>query len=146
MLAATLGGGFAYEVYSYNNRKIWIYGRDYNPSTLQYETADYIYASDRYVDNFNLTEVTKDDIEEFRRPENLDMDALFLVWQIPGLIYGKKKIGCSPHGPTITATTSMTDTLDGSIPDRSVKGQYIKNMKVILAKQLLKGIPMLCEL
>ena len=164
-------GGFAYEVYSYNNRKIWIYGRDYNPSTLQYETADYIYASDRYVDNFNLTEVTKDDIEEFRRPENLDMDALLygdpprspgyslfiweqdwtpylspLVWQIPGLIYGKKKIGCSPHGPTITATTSMTDTLDGSIPDRSVKGQYIKNMKVILAKQLLKGIPMLCGL
>ena len=69
-------GGFAYEVYSYNNRKIWIYGRDYNPSTLQYETADYIYASDRYVDNFNLTEVTKDDIEEFKRPENLDMDAL----------------------------------------------------------------------
>ena len=164
-------GGFAYEVYSYNNRKIWIYGRDYNPSTLQYETADYIYASDRYVDNFNLTEVTKDDIEEFRRPENLDMDTLLygdpprspgyslfiweqdwtpylspLVWQIPGLIYGKKKIGCSPHGPTITATTSMTDTLDGSIPDRSVKGQYIKNMKVILAKQLLKVIPMLCGL
>ena len=166
-----LGDGYTYEVYSYNNRKIWIYGLDYNPSTLQYETADYIYASDRYVDNFNLTEVTKDDIEEFRRPENLDMDTLLygdpprspgyslfiweqdwtpylspLVWQIPGLIYGKKKIGCSPHGPTITATTSMTDTLDGSIPDRSVKGQYIKNMKVILAKQLLKVIPMLCGL
>ena len=65
-----------YEVYSYSNRKIWIYGLDYNPSTLQHETADYIYASDRYVDNFNLTEVTKDDIEEFKRPENLDLDAL----------------------------------------------------------------------
>ena len=71
-----LGDGYTYEVYSYNNRKIWIYGLDYNPSTLQYETADYIYSSDRYVDNFNLTEVTKDDIEEFRWPENLDMDTL----------------------------------------------------------------------
>ena len=50
-------------------RKIWIYGLDYNPSTKQYEIADYIYSSDRYVDNFNLTEVTKDDIEEFRWPE-----------------------------------------------------------------------------
>ena len=72
--------GHAYSVYSYSNRKIWIYGLDYNPSTKQYEIADYIYSSDRYVDNFNLTEVTKDDIEddieEFRWPENLDMDTL----------------------------------------------------------------------
>ena len=69
-------GDLSYRVHTYDNRKIWIYGLDYNPSTLQYETVDYIYASDRYVDNFNLTEVTKDDIEEFRRPENLDIDAL----------------------------------------------------------------------
>ena len=68
----SVGIGFAlsYSVYTYDNRNIWIYGLDYNPSTLQYETADYIYSSDRYVDNFNLTEVTKDDIEEFRWPEN----------------------------------------------------------------------------
>ena len=65
-----VGHGQSYVVDTYDNRKIWIYGLDYNPSTLQYETADYIYASDRYVDNFNLTEVTKDDIEEFRWPEN----------------------------------------------------------------------------
>ena len=69
-------GDLSYRVHTYDNRKIWIYGLDYNPSTLQYETADYIYASDRYVDNFNLSEVTKDDIEEFRWPENLGMDAL----------------------------------------------------------------------
>ena len=55
-------------------RKIWIYGLDYNPSTMQYEIADYIYSSDRYVDNFNLTEVTKDDIEEFRWPEGLRLE------------------------------------------------------------------------
>ena len=63
-------------------RKIWIYGLDYNPSTMQYEIADYIYSSDRYVDNFNLTEVTKDDIEEFRCPENLhEEDFIFGMGQ-----------------------------------------------------------------
>ena len=74
----SVGIGFAlsYSVYTYDNRNIWIYGLDYNPITSKYEVADYIYGSDRYMDNFNLTEVTKDDIEEFRRPENLDLDAL----------------------------------------------------------------------
>ena len=66
----------SYAVTTYDNRKIWIYGLDYNPITSKYEIAEYIYGSDRYVDNFNLTEVTKDDIEEFRWPKNLDMDAL----------------------------------------------------------------------
>ena len=75
-ISATISGGFCYYVNGYDNSKIWIYGLDYNPSTKQYEIADYIYSSDRYVDNFNLTEVTKDDIEEFRWPENLDMDTL----------------------------------------------------------------------
>ena len=68
----SVGIGFAlsYSVYTYDNRNIWIYGLDYNPITSKYEVADYIYGSDRYMDNFNLTEVTKDDIEEFRWPEN----------------------------------------------------------------------------
>ena len=70
-------GSSSYDVYSYDNSKIWIYGLDYNPSTMQYEVADYIYSSDRYVDKFNLTEVTKDDIEEFRCPENLHEEDFF---------------------------------------------------------------------
>ena len=47
------------------------------PNELQYEIADYIYSSDRYVDKFNLTEVTKDYIEEFRCPENLHEEDFF---------------------------------------------------------------------
>ena len=52
----SVGIGFAlsYSVYTYDNRNIWIYGLDYNPITSKYEVADYIYGSDRYLDNFNL--------------------------------------------------------------------------------------------
>ena len=52
--------------------KMWVYGLDYNPETLEYSVAEYIYTNHINADNFNITGVTKENIKEFKRPENFD--------------------------------------------------------------------------
>ena len=62
----------AYYVTTGEDCKMWVYGLDYNPETLEYSVAEYIYTNHINADNFNITGVTKENIKEFKRPENFD--------------------------------------------------------------------------
>ena len=61
-----------YEVITGTDCKMWVYGLDYNPQTSEYSVAEYIYTNHINPDNFNVTGVTKENIKEFKRPENFD--------------------------------------------------------------------------
>lgn len=62
----------AYYVTTGEDCKMWVYGLDYNPETSEYSVAEYIYTNHINADNFNVTGVTKENIKEFKRPENFD--------------------------------------------------------------------------
>ena len=62
----------SYQIVTGKDCKMWVYGLDYNPETLEYSVAEYIYTNHINADNFNITGVTKENIKEFKRPENFD--------------------------------------------------------------------------
>lgn len=52
---------------------LWIYGMEYNPNTFEYKVADYIYTNHLYLDKFNISDKTKNDLNFNQSNINVDV-------------------------------------------------------------------------
>lgn len=127
----------SYQIYSPTDFVLWIYGMDYSPASDNWEQTELICATYCNYDSFNVTDIFKDDVPEFKHAGNYEIDyPEVLEYGYPQYLQQKTNFIQPMHFRYVRININGTEFLDQYMDNTSDAMHICANFK-----QHKHGIP-----